>query len=475
MKTLFLQAIMPYVKARIEKLSEELAATFDFAAFEQELMILMNQVSAIIIAAELTELLTSPEYLAHMKQLGARLGMRFKEYRTVTVYLANGQRIEIPTPYFVKARPKRGRKKRGPNGRGAHLGLDVLGFIGRGSSHLVSEVVKMAVLCPSLAVAKEMLAGRGVLIDIDTMRRFCRELATKGIGRRGPVCLSGDEKLSGYTLVIGIDGGRLRERCPKRGRRKEGQKRQGYQGEWREPKLFTIYLQDDAGKPVKAFAPLHDATMGNHEEMYALLECYLSALPLADVRRIVFCGDGAPWLWFGVEALCSRMGLTEKAKVYQVLDFIHAQQNLQPIIDLVSAAVRKKEKVEEKWRQLLWAGDIHGLQREICRLLSGAKQERALKKWQKYFQGNEKRMQYKAFKAAAIPCGSGCVEIAIRRIINLRLKAAGTFWKRDMAEFFLFLRSQLLSGRWLIMLPNLTRQHALNLLDSRTNPAPTLA
>lgn len=475
MKALFLQIVMPYVQTRIETLSENLVATFDFATFEQELMLLMNQLSAAIVAIELTELLTSPEYLAQLKQLGSLRGMRFKEYRTVTVYLATGQRIQVPTPYFLKASPKRGRKKQGPNGRGAHLGLDVLGFMGRGSSHLVSEVVKMAVLCPSLAVAEEILVGRGILLDKDTIHRFCRELAERGVAQRGTVSLSGAEVLTGYTLVIGIDGGRLRERRAKRGRRKAGQKRQGYHGEWREPKLFTIYLQDNEGKPVKDFAPLHDATMGNHEEMYALLECYLSALPLADVRRLVFCGDGAPWLWSGVEALCARMGLNETVEVYQVLDFIHAQQNLQTILDLVSARVRQKEKVEEKWRQLLWNGDIAGLKEEIERLLTGNKQAQALKKWQNYFQGNEKRMQYKRFKDAAIPCGSGCVESAIRRIINMRLKSAGTFWTREIAEFFLFLRSQLLSGRWQIMLRNLTRQHALDLLKSHTDPAPNLA
>jgi len=69
-------------------------------------------------------------------------------------------------------------------------------------------------------------------------------------------------------------------------------------------------------------------------------------------------------------------------------------------------------------------------------------------------------MQYQTFKNASLPCGSGCVESAIRRIINLRLKAPGTFWTPAMAEVFLFLRSQLLSGRWSIMLRNLTRQSA---------------
>jgi len=209
---------------------------------------------------------------------------------------------------------------------------------------------------------------------------------------------------------------------------KKGQKRQGYKGEWREPKLFTIYLLDKQGKIVKSFSPLHDATMGDHKTMFALLARYLSALSLADAARLVFCGDGAPWIWSGVEELCRRMGLPETCSVYQVLDYIHAQQNLQEMIDLVARRIQKKEKIAEKW--------------------------------QDYFESNAKRMQYKAFKAACIPCGSGCVESAIRHIINLRLKSAGTFWKRDMAEYFLFLRSQLLSGRWLIFVRNVIRQQA---------------
>jgi hypothetical protein len=310
-----------------------------------------------------------------------------------------------------------------------------------------------------------MFAGRSIQIDISTIRRFCRQLAEKGIRFRGQVSLDGHEDLKGFTVVIGVDGGRLRERCPKRGRKKKEQKRQGYKGEWREPKLFTIYLLDKQGKTVKSFSPLHDATMGDHQEMFILLERYLSALPLADAARLVFCGDGAPWIWSDVEDMCRRMGLSETCSVYQVLDYIHAQQNLQDIIDLVAKRVQKKEKITEKWQKLLWSGDIQGIRQEISRLLTGKKQEKALKKWQDYFERNEKRMQYKAFETAFIPCGSGCVESAIRRIINLRLKSAGTFWKRDMAEYFLFLRSQLLSGRWLIFLRNVIRQQARALLN----------
>jgi hypothetical protein len=31
------------------------------------------------------------------------------------------------------------------------------------------------------------------------------------------------------------------------------------------------------------------------------LEQYLQALDLGALEKIVFCGDGAPWIWLGVE------------------------------------------------------------------------------------------------------------------------------------------------------------------------------
>jgi hypothetical protein len=82
----------------------------------------------------------------------------------------------------------------------------------------------------------------------------------------------------GYTLVVSVDGGRLRQRRGKRGRKPNKLKRQGYHTDWRAPKLFTLYL----------------------------LERYLCTLPIEQLARIVFCGDGGPWIWHGVEALCQR-------------------------------------------------------------------------------------------------------------------------------------------------------------------------
>jgi hypothetical protein len=289
--------------------------------------------------------------------------------------------------------------------------------------------------------------------DVKTLRRLCGDLAKRGLRYRGSISLSGNEQIAGHTLVIGIDGGRLRERRKKQGKKKAGQKRHGYHTDWKEPKLFTIYLLDNKGKKIEEFLPLHDGTMENHEGLFAILGQYLQALDLTQLDRVVFCGDGAPWIWSGVETLCNQHGLNSES-IYQVLDYTHAKQNLQELVELLPAKLKSAESIVKRWKELLWKGNLDGLRDSLSQILNGRRKTQALKKWRDYFQTNAHRMQYERFQEAGIPCGSGCVESAIRRVINLRLKAPGTFWLREIAEFFLFLRSQLLSGRWDILMHN---------------------
>jgi len=45
-------------------------------------------------------------------------------------------------------------------------------------------------------------------------------------------------------------------------------------------------------------------------------------------------------------------------------------------------------------------------------------------------------MQYSQFKKLGLPQGSGAVESAIKRVINLRLKSSGASWKKENAEIY---------------------------------------
>jgi len=460
-----LEAIIQDFTQQMEDQREEmeniLLETLDFSKLEQFVTDKVNDFSATILQTLLTTLFSQVWFLAELKTYGGKRGMRFKEYRSLRIQLGNGCFIHVMSPYFIKAPSKRKRKRKQKKGD-AHLALTVCGFVSHVSPHLLSKVLQMAILCPSYEVAHTVLKEQGILMNVKTIRRLCRLCLPDDLHLRSQLPFQGTENdhLSGRTLVVSVDGGRIRQRKKKRGRRPKRLKQQGYHSDWKEPKLFTIYLLDSQGQVDKSFPPFHDATMGNHIDMFELLDNYLKRLDISQFDRIVFTADGGSWIWNDVEALIERMDLNRE-NVYQVLDHIHAKQNLEEIIDF---APKNKQKAARKaWQGFLFNGNIEAIKEAMKKIIKGKETfKEALNKWQNYFEKNKERMQYSAFKNKNIPCGSGHVESAIRRVINLRLKAPGTFWLKEMAECFLYLRSQLLSGRWTIFMKNLT---ALKRLD----------
>jgi len=61
---------------------------------------------------------------------------------------------------------------------------------------------------------------------------------------------------------------------------------------------------------------------------------------------------------------------------------------------------------------------------------------------------HEAHLRYDWFGYRGRPLGSGAVESAIRRVINLRLKGNGIYWREENAEAMLVLRAAALTGRW---------------------------
>jgi hypothetical protein len=66
-------------------------------------------------------------------------------------------------------------------------------------------------------------------------------------------------------------------------------------------------------------------------------------------------------------------------------------------------------------------------------------------------------MQYADYESNGLMRGSGIVESAIRRIINLRFKNASTFWLPENVEKLYFLRAALVAGRWNIVMDNIAK------------------
>ena len=57
-------------------------------------------------------------------------------------------------------------------------------------------------------------------------------------------------------------------------------------------------------------------------------------------------------------------------------------------------------------------------------------------------------LQYERYRRRGIPLGSGAIESAIRRVVNLRLKGNGLMWLEENAEAILVLRAAALTDRW---------------------------
>ena len=120
---------------------------------------------------------------------------------------------------------------------------------------------------------------------------------------------------------------------------------------------------------------------------------------------------------------------------------------------------------------LLWKDRVEEVVAQRSELFKGrgAKKRRKLFN---YFVDRADKMRYGTFRKKGIPLGSGAVESCVRRLINLRLKGNGIFWKLENAEAILHLRAQLLCGRWDDFVNTILRPQDVWTLDAQ-NPYET--
>jgi hypothetical protein len=425
--------------------------TDNFADYEQNVYERHQEMAEREIIATLGVLLSNTLFLTILKQWSSKCACRFLEYREISIRLKSGQQWKILSPVFIRAKPKkkRGRKPKRQKGTIRHLGLDLLGIINRATPALIEICVSMAVLCPSFEVAANALHGLGIAVNEHLLQNIIIRFAE--LAKNIRIECNGEEvwQKPGIKILICIDGGRIRERRPKRGKFKKGQKRQGYYTDWFEPRLLTISQFDEDGKKIKAVSPILDGSCGSLDDFFELLKEYLLWINLDEASEIVFCADGGNGIWPRIDKLISELDLSNAKRI---LDYTHAKQNINIVKKTISDALKLSDKetrkLATKVRELLWNGDINGIVDLVREKLAGKRKalKAALKKLNEYF-GAHSRFQYKTFRDNGMPTGSGTVESAIRRVINLRIKGTGLFWKREHAENIIFLRSLVLTGK----------------------------
>ena len=149
-------------------------------------------------------------------------------------------------------------------------------------------------------------------------------------------------------------------------------------------------------------------------------------------------------------AAITALGL-DAARVRTFVDFWHAVQQLHDASKLLGLTPYEASLRARAWRKLLKAGKADAIASDLAAaaaIATSAESQQKLTNAAAYFRTNAARMCYPDLRAAGLPQGTGAVESAVRRVVNMRLKSTGTFWDEDNAERMLLLRCRLKAGRW---------------------------
>ncbi len=434
---------------------------YDILQVEEEIIKIFRESSGKIMGETLKELRQDKELEAKAIELSLkhRSWLKRGRYEEVRIKLLSGECIKVRTLYMHADREKMpGRKKkkkgRGNGGSGCYPVLKLLGISHGATPGLISEVTRQVVLQSSMERAREELSLQGIKLDIKVVRKLSLNFSHKAIEYRDMLMkkyqdqkLSSGNILKGKIVVLTLDGGRLQVRLGgKRGLTGKGGHRK-YKPEWKEPKLLRLYVIDNKGRRVCRELDFIDGTLGDCDALLELVCMYLHLLGIQEAEKLIVIGDGAPWLWERVKEIRKRIGLSEE-KIIEILDFYHSLEHLSSAVEECKKwGEKKKKRWFNKQKQRLKQGHFNLLLESLSELCKG-RRSKEINKVIAYFQKHRKRMNYSDFKTSGYPIGSGAIESAVRRVVNLRMKGPGIFWLPENAEAVLHVRAQLLSGRW---------------------------
>jgi hypothetical protein len=259
------------------------------------------------------------------------------------------------------------------------------------------------------------------------------------------------ETLRGQRVGLSVDGGRTRLRRNKKGKRRANGRR-GYYGEWREPKVFTLYGIDEQGKRINTLElPItNDGTFADVEGFMTLLEMYLVKLGIVHATQVLLLADGAPWIWQRIPALLQRLGVSSE-RIIELIDFYHASEHLRRFSELAFSDSTQARQWFDSARSTLKHTALLPLLKDMearVNAISSKKKQKKLQQPLHYFSDQPHRFAYAQVQQMNLPIGSGAIESLIRQVVNLRLKGAGKFWLADHAEMLLHGRCQWAAGQW---------------------------
>ena len=427
--------------------SSKVLQSFNLFEFENQLHRLINKLYKNVCKAILINFLTS-EYFKDLcqKYVEKKGGGKLKK-RDTKLQIRTGAYIEIPN-YYIENPQKTWTGSR-------HLCHRLFGTICKASPAYFSTISMFSVVCPSFEVASEILQSQFISTNYNRVRDLSIKVGEESLTSRVGIQFKEGETLAGKTVVILTDGGRSRMREDKEEFNEAGTHLL-YRTPWREPKLFVIHIIDEqTGKQSEIELPIYDCTIGDSNH-FELLSKYLKELEVDKALKVQFVADGATWIWNGARRMLENLKVKPE-NIIETLDYYHAAEHLSVMVKSLPKRILKKKRTElyNQLKNLLWEGKISEIVSKINATVKRTNKD--IRREINYFTKHKERCRYSYFKENKFLCGSGIVESAIRRVLNLRFKCPSSFWQKENLEALVFLRATLLSKRWTYLINNLVK------------------
>src|SRR2546429_9466240 len=154
-------------------------------------------------------------------------------------------------------------------------------------------------------------------------------------------------------------------------------------------------------------------------------------------------------MWDRTERL-TRLAEIPAAKLVEVLDFYHASQYL-------SETMATDRRLSKAQRQALYKRLRHALRHqadgvevvmEALRALATTQRGKIITRALRSVEAHAHRMRYVTLEARKLSIGSGQVESAVRRGVNLLFQAPGSLWTETTVSGLWDLRAAFKAGRW---------------------------
>ena len=432
--------------------------------------------AGLVVAGLISVVMQTPEFAAAAEQTRRSYGTPLAKGRdrTMAMKLLGGVMMWITSLY---CEPRRGVFRRSDDqAAGLQIEQVQFGFGKKVSPGLETQVSRQAVLCPSFELARAELERGGVKLGVKTVRRIAQQCGRKFLNlrtddlhqwRNGTLESTGE--LAGKRVTVQIDGGRtklrgdLKTASPDQetlnedglvvsdaAARSKPQAKRTFDAEWREPKLMTIFIHNDKGRMEKKSQATIDGTFTGPDATAELVAMHLHRLGAAAAASLTFVCDGAVWIWDRIDSIVQQAGIPSSVKVRQVLDNCHAVHHVSLALASLGVSAEVRMPLYRDLRSRLRNGQWRYVVNELQQFADDDGDNAALQTELNYLRkhGAAGRLNYTHFRSLGLPLSSGAIESSIRRVINLRLKGNGIFWREQHAEEMLQMRALVITNRW---------------------------